>query len=521
MLVRLLHPVPLVLVFLLFAAGCPKPSSRSSGSPSTERQPAGADQAAPDGKPYGQATAGAVDPVERNGPIFAGWSPPALTLVITGQQWGYLEPCGCAGLDNQKGGLSRRHTFLKELAEKGWPLAALDVGGQIRRYGQQPQIKFQTTAEAFRKMDYAAVTLGPQELRLSAGDILAAVADADGNINRFLSANVDLFGLMPKWKVLDIANRKIGVTAVLGDAELRELSNSEVGFLSAAQALADVTSELKQQQCDLLVLLAHASLDEARRLADAFPEYRLVVAAGSADEPPLERVDLASGATLVEVGHKAMYAIALGFSDDLSQPPRYQRVPLDSRFADSPEMKQLMAGYQEQLEALGLAGLGVREMIHPRAAGPDDPLGRFAGAETCGKCHKSAYGIWSKTKHAHATDSLARLSPARQYDPECLSCHVTGWNPQEYHPYVGGFSGLGPTPHLAGNGCENCHGPGQAHAEAEVGKNLALREQLRQAMRLTRATAEESACAKCHDLDNSPQFNFSTYWPKVEHKGKK
>ena len=27
-------------------------------------------------------------------------------------------------------------------------------------------------------------------------------------------------------------------------------------------------------------------------------------------------------------------------------------------------------------------------------------------------------------------------------------------------------------------------------------------------------------CMECHDLDNSPDFDFQRYWPKVEHQGK-
>ena len=47
-----------------------------------------------------------------------------------------------------------------------------------------------------------------------------------------------------------------------------------------------------------------------------------------------------------------------------------------------------------------------------------------------------AYEVWSKTPHAHATDSLvkppnSRGNIARHFDPECLSCHVTGWDPQQ------------------------------------------------------------------------------------------
>jgi hypothetical protein len=27
-------------------------------------------------------------------------------------------------------------------------------------------------------------------------------------------------------------------------------------------------------------------------------------------------------------------------------------------------------------------------------------------------------------------------------------------------------------------------------------------------------------CMQCHDLDNSPDFDFQVYWPEVEHHGK-
>jgi formate-dependent nitrite reductase cytochrome c552 subunit len=103
-----------------------------------------------------------------------------------------------------------------------------------------------------------------------------------------------------------------------------------------------------------------------------------------------------------------------------------------------------------------------------------------------------------------------------------LSCHVTGWEPQRYHPFDGGFLALDKTPDLIANGCENCHGPGSAHVAAETGDEPATDEllaQLRQEMRLPYADAKNN-CLQCHDLDNSPDFNFEKYWPEVEHKGK-
>ena len=69
-------------------------------------------------------------------------------------------------------------------------------------------------------------------------------------------------------------------------------------------------------------------------------------------------------------------------------------------------------------------------------------------------------------------------------------------------------------------GCESCHGPGQKHVAAEMGADSALQEKLQQAMVVTVQQARESSvhwCVNCHDLDNSPDFDFDTYWPEVAH----
>src|SRR5262245_26037645 len=59
---------------------------------------------------------------------FAGWTKPAAVLLISGQQYGYIEPCGCTGLTNQKGGLMRRDALLASLLERGWQVIPFDAG---------------------------------------------------------------------------------------------------------------------------------------------------------------------------------------------------------------------------------------------------------------------------------------------------------------------------------------------------------------------------------------------------------
>jgi len=479
-----------------------------------------------------QGAAPHFNPLRSNGTIFDDWAPPKLALVITGMQHGYLEPCGCAGLENQKGGLSRRHTFFEQVRGKGWPMAAVDVGGLILRFGRQAEIKFDVSVEAMKEMGYSAIAFGADDLRLSAGSLAQAAVNFDDPSGGFVAANVDVLGLVQPSRTIEAGGMKIGVTAILGDIYRRRINNSELSFKPPAEALAEILPQL-DATCDVVVLLAHATREESIELAQQFPQIDVVVSAREIDEPPLalERVE-GGKAVLVEVGHKGMFAVTLGFYDDPDEPVRYQRVPLDSRFSDSAAMRQIMASYQRNLESqvsnAGWAALESRRPAHPRSQAAGDSkaaaelLGRFVGSAQCGECHTQSYEHWKETPHAHATDTLVHLEPARHFDPECVSCHVTGWNPQEYFPYESGFDNLQVTPLLTGNGCENCHGPGGAHVAMELGEageGLPNEEELRAMMRITPEKAEAS-CLPCHDLDNSPDFDFETYWPDIAHPWK-
>jgi hypothetical protein len=458
---------------------------------------------------------------DRNGPVFADWPDPRAVLVVTGELDGYIEPCGCTGKENQKGGLSRRQNFLRALETSGWPVVPLDIGGQVKRFGRQTEAKFQSIVDGLRGMRYDAVGFGPGDLRLPAEELVAAVAPIGDRPTPYVSANVGLLGLdaniTPRFRVVESGGLKIGITTVLGTKAAADLKNADVEVMPAERALGPVAAELAKARCDHQVLLCFAEPEETRALAAKFPQFDVVATAGGAEEPPLEARKLPGGAVLLEPGHKGMFAVVVGFFGDGKQ-VRAQRLPLDARWGESADMIALLGTYQGKLESLGFKGLGLVPIRHP--------AGRlFAGSAACAECHAKAFEVWKDSGHAKALTTLAEAKPRRDFDPECLSCHVTGWAPQRFEPFEGGYAGIKETPHLAHQGCENCHGPAAAHTAVERGDVRATeaeRNRLRQELVLSLATPEGKQkavnnCLECHDLDNSPKFDFDEYWPEVAH----
>lgn len=469
------------------------------------------------------AEANVASLAHRNQDIAKGWPEPQAVIFVSGQQHGYIEPCGCTGLENQNGGLIRRDTLLTSLKQRGWNLVPVDVGNQVRRIGRQPELKFQTTVDALKAMEYDAVTLGADDLKLSSIN-LVQMAGSDGlNKLPFISANVVVWGdasIFPSHRIVQAGSRKIGITAVLGKQH-KETVGSEVEFFDPLEKLESAVQTLKGEGCDYTVLLAHASLDESRELAQGVSGIDLVVTAGGYGEPTLKPEAIeGTDSLMVQVGTKGMYGGIVGLFDDPANPIRYQKIAVSSQFKDSKRLLEMFSEYQERLKSERFDGLGITPISHPSGR-------KFVGSEACAECHSHAYEVWENSPHVHATDSIVepdneRGGIARHFDPECIACHVTGWSPKRFYPYESGYASLSETPEMIGSGCENCHGPGSEHVAAELGDIDVSNEkliELQQQMVLRLEDAREK-CLDCHDLDNSPDFHeapFEEYWDQVKH----
>ena len=137
----------------------------------------------------------------------------------------------------------------------------------------------------------------------------------------------------------------------------------------------------------------------------------------------------------------------------------------------------------------------VASFTHSRGQG--DESEKFLGVHNCARCHVDEARSYSKTKHAQAFNTLQ--TKGQQHNPECVSCHVVGFD------WVNGYDQVA-DPRLPGREslknvqCEACHGYGTQHDRA--GDWL---------------TAARESCVTCHDQANSPDFDYATYWERIAH----
>ena len=166
---------------------------------------------------------------------------------------------------------------------------------------------------------------------------------------------------------------------------------------------------------------------------------------------------------------------------------KHRIVRLDSNIKFDPEMIKWYEEYNKEIEGLFFASLDAR-----KKNGQKNKV--YASQQICLSCHQNKHETWKKSRHAHAYETLDKVNKA--FDPECLKCHVTGFD------QIGGFISEVDTPALKNVQCEVCHGPMLKHSKnpkANSGRNALV------------------ACKDCHVKNHSPKFNFTKYWPKIKH----
>lgn len=460
-------------------------------------------------------------------------------LVLTGQMIGYQEPCGCSS--NQRGGLVRRMVVVETLRKRGWNLGLLDLGSlatdndpstknKDRGGPEQRKIKFQYSLKALGLLGYKGMALSVDDLRLGSAEVLMQYLNSlstppDGM--KILAANVKPTPGMDFEKVIvpsvrtSVGPVTVGVTAVLDPREFEALNDADKSALLSVQApeeaLPAVLADL-QKDTSLQVLMVQGPPELAKSLAEAHPEFEVVVATYPFADMPAKPESLNDGRTqLISVGKKSMYLGVLGLYQEASGlTTRFQRVelgePLDIDVALAAPMKTLIG--DDLQGTLKSAGVLQSYPKRPYALFDTPADATFVGAESCRDCHAGSYKQWESTKHAHGYDVLVSdphdPKRNREFDAACVSCHTVGLE------YISGYVDKQQTPDLLGIQCESCHGPGSKHVDDP--KNEVFLKAVRRTKQFFE-TSPDYGCVRCHDEDNDPHFDFAKYWPQVDHNG--
>lgn len=377
----------------------------------------------------------------------------------------------------------------------------MDIGDAVQGVGPYAKIRANFYSKAFALLGYDAVGLGEMEVRCMDEQHDTKIYGKTPVIN----ANVqDSSGkpLVPEPYIIKKTSSglKVGIIAVLSDKVLFPgiLKQTGVKVIPPEEALRKEVEELRNK-ADLIVVLSHAG-QLSKDFANSVPGIDVVLSGHSMgmtmDAP--EKV----GQTILmaaRMNSKYMGKLVLSIGAD-KKITTYsgEYVALDKSFQDDPDVMKLIADQDKELEKF-YASLRTQETGPPPIPGlePTEPRGPkpFVGASNCITCHAKEHESWSQTGHSKAFQALSKDN--RQADPDCLSCHTTGFKSK------GGFTSESETPDLKGVQCEVCHGPGVAHARRPKSGYGAV---------------SELNCVQCHDSANSPHFDYKTYRSKIAHK---
>ncbi len=521
-------------------------------------------------------------------PLFADWPKnlkPDAAIVLSGETFGFLQPCGCTR--PQKGGLERRAEFINRLKAKGWPVAGVDLGDLYPHKGAveaQTKLKYKVMMNGLRELGYLAVGVGKGEFTAGIDNVLGEYALQKEQPPFLLAGNVlgvaggqpqprdqrfpkppgttrPLIGLA---EVATVGGVPVGVVGVVGKTLSEEVKklDSSIAFEETKDVLTRAVTTLATdpKKPQLNILLYQGSAEAAKKVAEDWPQFRVILCQAEDPEPP-QFPELVSGpkhpagqkTLVIQVGHKGRYVGLLGvFKAAGGIDLKYQLVPMGEEYitpgAEEAARKSnpilpLFDTYIETVRDRNFLAK-IPKVPHPSQIQEPKLNLSYIGSEKCQGCHAAHFVKWKDTPHSHALDALEKVAkrPAmRHFDGECVQCHVVGLH------HNTGYENQKTTAHLAHVGCESCHGPGSGHAaDPKSPKLLALQspwktdaaDRLPDIKTIKKIAAlppiergqvalkpneqlvfnrVSSMCGKCHDHDNDPNFDLFTYWPKVYH----
>ncbi len=399
----------------------------------------------------------------------------ALTVFLTGNELGALQPCGCSG--GQLGGFDRRSAVLNNVPTS--KRLIVDTGSLVEGDREQDLIKFNIVTQAFHLLDYDLVNLAEKDIEIAKNLGLSDSISSALNFNVISAhSNADVNVPVKFTKQFSLEGKTVVVSVAAFDT--KSASTEQLGKLFTSQSSPQNVNILILNRCDTVIITSIARMGTIDCL----------VCPAESDEPGVIG-DPNNKPLVVSAGRYGKYVGRLQITAS-SVPNKlkfsFSAIPVTEKLRQESSLVELYKAYQLLVKEANLLER------YPRFALPNGL--EYAGSKSCELCHEYEYEKWSGKAHAHAYATLEKVGS--QYDPECVLCHVVGAE------YERGFISEQKTAHLKNVGCENCHGPGSAHITS-LGK--------------TKTTEPWSDCTDCHSPERSTNYadNKQLFFEKIIH----
>lgn len=410
-----------------------------------------------------------------------------LTIIYSGNLDGELEPCGCSEEGNL-GGIKRRTKTLDSIKEKDPNAVFISSGGLITSEGANDTIKSGFIFRAFASLGYDAI--GVQWKDLGFG-----VEQAAKHKIPWVSTN----WLADEFSESKLIRRTINGERVAiqffswldpNESPARQMPGGKPLTTDKVDSLNKGLNIAKQNNM-LTILTTTLPLEFASKLFELKNVDILIVrSAYEVYGKPKKH----NNTLVLEPGSRGMRLgeLQLDVSDSGAITKwAHKIIPMPEKVGDAPRMQ---AWYEEYNAAVKADYLKRVELRKQRESGKSP----FVGEEQCKTCHAEQHKVWQESEHAIAYEDLEVVQ--KSFDPECIVCHVVGFNKD------GGFVDMSITSHLMNVQCENCHGAGREHVESAGKKPVANKD-----------WKKEQMCQQCHVQKHSPSFDVEKYWPKIAH----
>ena len=350
--------------------------------------------------------------------------------------------------------------------------------------------------DAMRVLNVDAVGLSERELRFSAAYLRAQLKRTQLPM---LCANLyDKKTNRPfvqPYLVKQVGTVKVGLFGLMSASVDLGPSKDSLRVEDPVAAAKRTIAEMRKKGATVVVLLSQLGKVESEDLVTAVDGVDVGIIGHNV--PLLQKGRMVKNTVVCYGGEQGQY---VGRTVVTLDPQKHMKNGDNETFILGPEIPDkkdiatLVKGFEDSFNEK------LRRLEKERAAKEAKTIGQgspdhYLGGEVCARCHPAEAAQWKTTKHALAWQTL--VDAKKDATPECISCHVVGYN------QAGGYKDPGSTPTMVNVQCENCHGMGTQH----------------DAFKTTARRVTEQTCRSCHTKDTSPEFSFALFEPHVNHKG--